>query len=140
MSNEREIKFRAWDISKRKILRNVGFHPHICMIHEGYKTGDDAELTIAPDFTNYKIMQYTGLEDERGVAIYGGDIVNIRIPPEKTWSIREIVWSDAYLTWMAKQWLANGRDWLSNDLAGPRQIEVIGNIYENPELLHGAAK
>ena len=130
----REIKFRAWDISKRKILRNVGFHPHICMIHEGYKTGDDAELTIAPDFTNYKIMQYTGLKDKNGVEIYEGDIIKANESGvSKEWAYKELVAFDDKWHGFAPMCLPR--------MVGRRiVIEVIGNIHQNPELLHGAAK
>jgi len=125
----REIKFRAWDISKRKILRNVGFHPHICMIHEGYKTGDDAELTIAPDFTNYKIMQYTGLKDKNGVEIYDGDIVCAKLS-DGTIDQTAVVVQERACSW---GWGVYGT--ISLALIYHEDTEVIGNIHQNPKLL-----
>ena len=129
----REIKFRAWDISKRKILRNVGFHPHICMIHEGYKTGDDAELTIAPDFTNYKIMQYTGLKDRNGVEIYEGDILGNGLD---RW-LGEVIWRTHGGVGF---WVEGGLYFqplgATSEFSGLSAFfEVIGNIHQNPGLL-----
>ena len=84
---------------------------------------------------DYKIMQSTGLKDKNGVEIFEGDIVKVSNHPfqkkEDSAGIEIdgdylIGWSDHSLTWLAG-------DLLLHQLKP--YIEVIGNIYENPELL-----
>ncbi|MFB5454924.1 YopX family protein [Enterococcus avium] len=81
------------------------------------------------------LMQSTGLKDKNGVEIYEGDIVKVTNHPfqkkEDSAGIEIdgdylIGWSDHNLTWLAG-------DLLLYQLKP--YIEVIGNIYENPELL-----
>lgn len=74
------------------------------------------------------VGQYTGLKDKNRVEIYEGDIYHIG---DK--NIRYVVvWNDTRLI---------GKQLGSNSYAGlsywQDKIEIIGNIYENPELLEG---
>lgn len=110
---EREIKFRAWDGFKM-------YEPCVWMGKE-YQPGRDS-------FIETHLMQFTGLKDKNGKEIYEGDIVSDGF--EK-----------AIITWFKDecQFLAFNKHELSgfND---PQVLgewaEVIGNIYENPELLN----
>ena len=75
-------------------------------------------------------MQCTGMKDCNGTEIYDGDIV--RIHGEET---GRIVWDEQGFTWdvIVKR--------IKNCLGvsyWPSSLEVIGNIYDNPELLGGA--
>ena len=88
---------------------------------------------MSPD--DYILMQSTGLKDKNGVEIFEGDIVKVSNHPfqkkEDSAGIEIdgdylIGWSDHSLTWLAG-------DLLLHQLKP--YIEVIGNIYENPELL-----
>lgn len=76
---------------------------------------------------DHKLMQYTGLKDKNGVEIYEGDIVRMtRFDDSKT---AEIVWKSGALT-------VDYSTLILEDLTGiGYTFEVIGNIYENPELL-----
>lgn len=75
------------------------------------------------------IMQFTGLKDKNGKEIYEGDIIATKQRDVKF----EVVmgWSDDYGTW---GWCfkSRGKQWAADKAKG---LEVIGNIYENPELL-----
>lgn len=83
------------------------------------------------------IMQSTGLKDLNGVEIFEGDIVSVRNHPfQKTESSvgieidgdYKVSWNEYDLTWCAGNLL----------LARIKPyVTVIGNIYENPELLEG---
>jgi hypothetical protein len=105
----REIKFRIWDINARKWLKS--FNTNLLDIHE---------------FNLAKIMQYTGLKDKNNKEIYEGDIFHIG--SKKILYVVE--WIDCGLKGRQiknKSWI--GLDYWKDD------IEVIGNIYENSELL-----
>ena len=115
----REIKFRAWDkIGKQGML---GWSKII-------ETG--IELFFKDNFGFY-LMQYTGLKDKQGNEIYEGDIIKWRntIGDE----IKDVViWSE-----LSHGFSVSRTPEVCCVLSGSdgSHIEVIGNIYENPELL-----
>lgn len=116
----RTIKFRAWDKESRRFL-NGDFS---LGIESGEFRGKYGEV-----FTNIDISQFTGLHDKNGKEIYEGDILKTFpiISSDKTsYDSFNVV-----VRFTSSSWIANG-------VLGFRQAEiseVIGNIYENPELL-----
>lgn len=122
----REIKFRAWDDAIIHIMpQMVG--PFMI------------KNSVLASYANINapLMQYTGLKDKNGVEIYEGDILrtkNYGSHPPQIW---EVVWSpnNTYFTgfgYKARNGIINS---LSQAFTVTRDMEVIGNIYENPELL-----
>lgn len=113
----REIKFRAWvvgDSGEGFITYDVGF---------------DSSSGKANGENGVTYLQYTGLKDKNGVEIYEGDII---------WFALEIVGNK----YMGQVVFDEGCFQLKSPLAqeqlplyGSDELEVIGNIMENPELL-----
>lgn len=88
-----------------------------------------SERLTEEEFDDLIIMQSTGLFDKNGKEIFEGDIVNVYCCDDV---VEEIVWSQSDCSWILQaeddyRYLAN----ISQDTA-----EIIGNIYENPELLN----
>lgn len=120
----KEIKFRAFIDSKMiewELLK------HIYRMHE-----------IFSGKIHYKIMQFTGLLDKNGKEIYEGDIIKrIKKEPSKFHfeiydpnpTVSEIFYDKA--GFFVKG--IKGMDFYLG--AVHEKVEVIGNIYENPELL-----
>ena len=112
----RTIKFRAWNVADKKWIKIMSlqyFSPDEPCIGDG---------RWSYPFSCIHLMQYTGLKDKNGKEIYEGDIVAGVLTPNPT-RIIEIV--EGSMTSLCPCEVKNG----------VRQIEVIGNIYENPELL-----
>lgn len=77
-------------------------------------------------------MQYTGFKDKNGKEIYEGDIVRVvDVSFEKLGeAIGKVRWkSDRY-----EVRIVGNETWISTTLTQPN-IKIIGNVYENPELL-----
>lgn len=117
----REIKFRAWNEVQEKMLNWYDF------LDTNIKN-----TFVAPESTGLILMQYTGLKDKNGKEIYEGDIIRTKYM-DKTF----IVWveySDEYAEFVTKCKEILFFDEPLSDI-GRADREVIGNIYDNPELL-----
>ena len=80
-------------------------------------------------------MQYTGLKDANGVEMYEGDVLTAQ---KGSYSGKSLPIKGA-LEVHGIHWFINTGDILTY-LGGVRNIKVIGNIYENPELIRGDTK
>jgi len=109
----REIKFRAWDKELKYMHRGSNFLS-VSWNKEGYL--HHSELIF---------LQYTGLKDDNEVEVYDGDII---VDIEGTKLLVE--WNDD----TCKFQFSDGSDINDNNRYGTYKI-IIGNIYENPELL-----
>ena len=119
--NMREIKFRAWDVFKKKMDT---FENYLDWCKE-----NDMETTPFHKTRRWILMQYTGLLDKSGFEIYEGDIVKELgfLPEPREEIIKVVEWDSTRAGFLGKR--------ISGTGFGVVIGEVIGNIYENPELL-----
>lgn len=112
----RETKFRIWDKNNGTMMKWEQLVDHYSEFIVGCMAKNDSE---------YPVMQYTGLKDKNGVEIYEGDIVKILGVDDEVF---EVVFNGSYLQFL----FINKRMFQLPDFD---ELEVIGNIYENPELI-----
>lgn len=122
----REIKFRAW-VKEKKAIFEVILIDYVTkkVTYLLERVGHLLSIRDAK-FNDIEFMQYTGLKDKNNKEIYEGDIFHIG--SKKIMYVVE--WIDCGLKGRQiknKSWI--GLDYWKDD------IEVIGNIYENPELM-----
>ncbi|MGK5512341.1 YopX family protein [Brevibacillus formosus] len=133
MQAGREIKFRAWDRKQSKMVDMNHLRHHA----SGFRLLDEDR--------EYEFMQFTGLRDKNGKEIYEGDIVkthnqNNIVQYEQSSFMLVGLHEDKY-----ERTYAHLRDYLIDitisNIEGSKydgitiKLEVIGNVYENPELL-----
>ena len=123
----REIKYRAWLKEEKKmvIVETIDFTDKSMQYLEKNEI-IDAYLLRRVIFEDIELMQYTGIKDKNGVEIYEGDIIICKYGPE---IMMEVKWVDEGFRTLGKYNGDNYVGYVKNS------AEVIGNIYENPELL-----
>ena len=124
----RELKFRAWNKKKKQMSNSFALQNLDAIEYDGDGFLDGGCFDGLNDsWEDYEIMQYTGLKDKNGKEIYEGDIIksghwldkrrkiNGEIKYERGGFILDFVDIEIILSIMESN-----------------EIEVIGNIYENP--------
>jgi uncharacterized phage protein (TIGR01671 family) len=121
--DKRIIKFRAFHKERKEMYNVHGWHSEFIF----KDTLDGVGCEGNPDFVeNVVLMQFTGLKDKNGIQIYEGDIIEYtqhHFNTDMTKTKTKVV------SWKRDMW------GVYETSAGESSIKVIGNVFENPELL-----
>lgn len=125
-------KFRAWDKISKKIfpVTTIDFDQSYVMIEE------INGLLGKRDFDEIEIMPSTGLKDKSGKEIFEGDIIKFFDCDGDGYTV-PVVWDNDYACFSV-DWGSNmltSFDYLEEFYTDLKDIEVIGNIYENLSLI-----
>lgn len=124
----REIKFRAWGH-----LVRANYCMHYCVSIEDYLCNPLPYVGDGDKICDHELMQYTGLKDKNGKEIYEGDIVKCGwfYGDDFGNEVGEMEFSNQVVEFTVGQ-QGSGFDL---NVFGMENAEIIGNMYENPELL-----
>jgi len=135
----KKLKFRVWD-KRRKVMFSDNDDVVVDLSGRIWETAVGDFEGGGSWLKDCVVMQFTGLKDKNGKEIYEGDILKwtnefpaLGEPKE---IVRKVKWDTYYgAGWnFGESWKDGEKRW-SYRKPQPEEIEVIGNIYENPELL-----
>lgn len=122
---KREIKFRAWDKLNSKMLEVSTIDFRTMNVSYSYHSNGHRNESIVDPI----LMQFTGLKDKNGKEIYDGDIL------ESKGTRVKIIWSNKDFQGIGFWAIKADGDNEVNIHHFVTYGEVIGNIYENPDLI-----
>jgi uncharacterized phage protein (TIGR01671 family) len=141
--NVREYKFKVWDLVEKKM--SFLTNELIYKLNNEFNPDLDISESNAPYFCLLKlwvpcvIMQFTGKQDMKGVDIYDHDIIK-RYYKEFDFDNNEYNQKEgiSYIEYLDRGfWIKDESfGWEGEELWNWEKIEVIGNMFENPELYY----
>jgi len=131
----REIKFRVWAHDK------MHYHVFFKRTVQGNNLWFAVNVDRAIALEDASVMQFTGLLDKCGKEVYEGDILkawhgafwNGETEKEENSGVGVVSWQAKELRYRVD--IPKGHWWPTPEVDGWTRFEVLGNIYENPELL-----
>jgi len=130
--NQREIRFRVWG-SWMGFAPSMMYDHHFHLTMDGKvmecRTGDPYDGSDTGDIEERNglvVMQFTGLKDCNGKDVYEGDV--LRISMQKDIQVNPFIVENL---WDLRIGMESQDPYMRID----REVEIIGNIHENPELL-----
>jgi len=132
----REIKFRAWQKTFEMMadVKSIDLYYSLVMLDAVTPDGLPPRYFL----DGVELMQYTGLKDKNGKEIYEGDVVQIELSTVK--DLKGTLEYNIYnlpVEFKEGEFRACADDWMVFGNLGcfNKECEVIGNIYENKDLI-----
>ena len=127
----RELKFRIWDELNKTFVKDPTRYQRLAISCDGRGVYSGKYDDCVKD--RYIICQYTGLKDKNGKDIYEGDIVSgicLNDGPQIC-----VVGFDTFGIFYTKIKFYPCEEWDNVAMLAQEHNEIIGNIFENSELL-----
>jgi uncharacterized phage protein (TIGR01671 family) len=129
----RELKFRVWDTKEKRFIVD-GFEESLYLsLNYGLMFINTVGEPVDAGNERYVIQQYTGLKDKNWKEIYEGDIISgvcLNDGPQIC-----VVGFDTWGIFYTKVKFYPCEEWENVAMLCQTQNDVVGNIFENPELL-----
>jgi uncharacterized phage protein (TIGR01671 family) len=127
----RTLKFRAWDkLAKQFTYPDKGYQGHYVLT----LNGQFQNLQNGSGGDEYVVQQWTGLKDSKGIDVYEGDAINFL--HEKKYVKSEVVYASKFGMFVVVLEPNEKNEILTyKSLFDVGEFEVVGNIFENSELL-----
>jgi len=119
----RSIKFRVYDKQQESFVNE----PYYAISLLG-TLQIEGHTSVEPN--RYVIQQFTGLLDKNGTEIYEGDIVRLKRYPDIQ-EISRVYWDDKKVCFLPFHHIIHYERWVDDFYT----VEIIGNIYQNPDLI-----
>ncbi len=131
-------KFRIWDEENLLYLaeQESWGAPIVSVALDGsvwvqYLSGDNKCET------GYIIQQYIGIQDKNNKEIYEGDIIEFSLPADDTIYMGKVIWCEDTLSYGVSFSIESSEEAHIEDLYSVKWVKVLGNIFENPEMIKG---
>jgi uncharacterized phage protein (TIGR01671 family) len=132
----RPFRFRIWNKVK-KHWTNYGINllgENVLMGYVGWDVFENKSIPLI-ELNDLVVTQYTGINDSEGKEIYEGDLIEIKEYSNESDKFKTQIYE---VIWMSPFYYAKSIEDpnICNDLdMNPQYFKVVGNIFENPELL-----
>ena len=117
----KDLKFRAWDKQYKRMVRvNM-------ILFDSEEIDYDDNLNEPKSWSRFNIMQYSGLNDKNGNEIYEGDIIKVA----NKYIGKIVFYHGCFCFFNDELYIKTSvGDWMQAN-----EREILGNIYENPEIM-----
>lgn len=125
----REIKFRGKN-------KDGWYYGLLTYMFSSYAISHVEDENIVDLIDQETVGQYTGLKDKKGVEIYEGDVLEIvcNFPFRKETILDVVEFDESLFMYSCSDWAL----YELNNNEGKQYFKIVGNIYDNPELLEVA--